>query len=675
MDTVDITSHRVRAPGRCSSCDAPLAHDQRYCLNCGTRRGPLPARVDAMIRGQRQVEPVFVAERGEPSTDEPQDPPGRRALPTPRVASLAVMAMLVFGVVAGSLTGPGGVESLARTLVVSVSPPAAPPSQSSQLQASSGGGGSSSGSPPAAVTETITEPAPASAGGAGAGASGSSSPAGTSTGTGSGTSSSGLLDLPPIKHVFLIMLSGQGYQQSFGLSTGHPYLAKTLRKQGELLSDYYGVASSSLASGIALISGQGPTQQTAADCPQFLPVSSTSTGKESQVLGTGCVYTAHTQTLPDELDAAGFSWRAYIQGIQDAPTGEPTSCRHPALDANDPAQAAQLGDPYVTWRNPFVYFQSITGTRLCAKDDVALSRLAKDLKKTSTTPSFSYIAPDPCDDGVDQPCTTGAPAGLAAADTFLKSVVPEIEASPAYKQDGLIVITSDQAPQTGVDADTSSCCDQPTFPNLTGASAQTAMTADLTTLTGSPTTDTTDTADTTSTDTTTTMTGTTPDTTSTGTTSTSTTSTDTTTTSTRTTSTDTTTTATTTETTTTSGGPTTTTETTPTGPVSTPGTVTSTTISTPPPVPATSTTTTGTTPAATSPAGTSTGEPPGGGQVGALLISRYVKPGSDDVTGTFNHFSLLKTIEDLFSLKHLGYSNDTALPEFDASVFNATQSS
>jgi len=52
-----------------------------------------------------------------------------------------------------------------------------------------------------------------------------------------------------------------------------------------------------------------------------------------------------------------------------------------------------------------------------------------------------------------------------------------------------------------------------------------------------------------------------------------------------------------------------------------------------------------------------------------------VKPGSDDVTGTFNHFSLLKTIEDLFSLKHLGYSSDTALPEFDASVFNVAPQS
>jgi hypothetical protein len=59
--------------------------------------------------------------------------------------------------------------------------------------------------------------------------------------------------------------------------------------------------------------------------------------------------------------------------------------------------------------------------------------------------------------------------------------------------------------------------------------------------------------------------------------------------------------------------------------------------------------------------------------VGALLISRYVKPGSSDAADTFNHFSLLKTVEDLFSLKHLGYSADPSLPEFDSAIFNAYQ--
>ena len=53
-----------------------------------------------------------------------------------------------------------------------------------------------------------------------------------------------------------------------------------------------------------------------------------------------------------------------------------------------------------------------------------------------------------------------------------------------------------------------------------------------------------------------------------------------------------------------------------------------------------------------------------------MVISRYVKAGSADAADTFNHFSLLKTIEDLFSVPKLGYSKDTSLPEFDTVVFN-----
>jgi len=61
----------------------------------------------------------------------------------------------------------------------------------------------------------------------------------------------------------------------------------------------------------------------------------------------------------------------------------------------------------------------------------------------------------------------------------------------------------------------------------------------------------------------------------------------------------------------------------------------------------------------------------GGGQVGLLLISQYVKPGSTDTLDYFNHFSLLGSIEELFGLKRLGYAKDPALPLFYGSVFNA----
>ena len=35
----------------CRECGAQLAHDQRYCVSCGTRRGALPAHVAGLFAG------------------------------------------------------------------------------------------------------------------------------------------------------------------------------------------------------------------------------------------------------------------------------------------------------------------------------------------------------------------------------------------------------------------------------------------------------------------------------------------------------------------------------------------------------------------------------------------------------------------------------------------------
>ena len=62
--------------------------------------------------------------------------------------------------------------------------------------------------------------------------------------------------------------------------------------------------------------------------------------------------------------------------------------------------------------------------------------------------------------------------------------------------------------------------------------------------------------------------------------------------------------------------------------------------------------------------------PKGGGQVGALLISPFVKPATFDQE-PFNDFSLLRTIENLFGLPPLGYAATRGLSSLEASVFSA----
>ena len=636
---------------RCSECSAGLAHDQRYCVECGTRRGPQPAEIAALIGAIREQGPEPDLPPGTPLAGSLADTDRRPAafgfaMPGPRAAAAAVMCMLGFGVIVGSLVGGTSVATLASAPLIVVGmdhPSTTPVAQTvapSQAAGSDSGGGAPASGGSAAAAQSDAQ----------ASASPSTSPAST---TGTDTTSTGLNGLPPVKHVFMIVLSDRGYSQSFGAS--HGYLSGALRRQGEIVLNYYAVAGAPLANEIALISGQGPTVQTATDCPTYSRIKPATKAARGQVLGSGCSYPTSTKTLASELTAAGDTWKAYVQGV---PSGAKSACRVPKAGSKAP-QTAPSKNAYVAWRNPFLYFRSLTSGSACHDDEVGLSRLKTDLKSASTTPSLAYIIPAPCADGSEAPCKPHATPGLAAANTFLKTIVPEIKKSPAYKDGGMIAVTFDQAPQTGEYADPSACCASPaSYPNLRGLPPGTPAAPAGATGPAVPGTATVMTAaDTTTTDTTTT------DTTTTDTTTTDTTTTDTTTT-------DTTTTDTTTSDTTTTGS-TTTTGTTTTGPTTAAGTTT--TATTPPAPTTTGAPATTTTPTSTTPLSLGSGETTptgGGGHVGLLLISRYVKPNSFDAVDYFNHFSLLATIENLFGLKRLGYAGAPGLPLFSTSVFN-----
>ncbi len=132
--------------------------------------------------------------------------------------------------------------------------------------------------------------------------------------------------------------------------------------------------------------------------------------------------------------------------------------------------------------------------------------LVNDLQRESTTPAFSWITPNNCSDAHDATCQgnnlsgafdangnpiytpAGLPAydpeattpknytgGLYASDLFLKYYIPLIEASPAFKDGGLIDVTFDEAnppftignsfnnAQAPGDSGTLTPADQPTF--------------------------------------------------------------------------------------------------------------------------------------------------------------------------------------------------------------------
>ncbi|MGH7880299.1 MAG: alkaline phosphatase family protein, partial [Candidatus Binataceae bacterium] len=162
------------------------------------------------------------------------------------------------------------------------------------------------------------------------------------------------------------------------------------------------------------------------------------------------------------------------------------------------------------------------------------------LKSVATTPNLVFITPNLCNDGHDGPSAICEGGHLKSADRFLQRMVPKILESPAYRQDGMLIITFDEA-KVGYDlvhaidpakTDATACCHEPAGPNVSQPG-----------LTG-----------------------------------------------------------------------------------------------------------------------------PGGGRIGAVILSPDVKAGSVNDT-PYNHYALLRGLEDLFGLDHLGYARDHRLNSFDA-VFN-----
>ncbi len=125
----------------------------------------------------------------------------------------------------------------------------------------------------------------------------------------------------------------------------------------------------------------------------------------------------------------------------------PANCVHPAFgEADEPVPGG-----YAATHNPFAYFHSLLDLGACSANDVPLDGLTKDLRKPETTPNYAYISPTLCNAGVPGQCEGDAtapadPAASAArADAFLKTWVPRIQKSAAFKKDGALIITFTEA--------------------------------------------------------------------------------------------------------------------------------------------------------------------------------------------------------------------------------------
>jgi hypothetical protein len=295
--------------------------------------------------------------------------------------------------------------------------------------------------------------------------------------------------LPPVQHVFVIMLENEDYASTFGDPSADPYLASTLPKEGALLENYYGTGHESNDNYISIVSGQPPNAENQADCQIFDDFAGATMLPNGVESGIGCVYPANVANIGTQLSSRGLNWKAYEEDMGNDPNRESAACGHPSLNSRDGTQDAESGDGYATRHDPFVYFHAVIDNQAyCDAHVVALGSpsgtmpaaalrgetgLATDLKKASTTPAFSFITPNLCDDGHDYPCTnqSGGASALADIDTFLETWVPKIIGSAAFRENGLLEITFDES--DGPQSDSSACChEQPgpgsPLPGITG---------------------------------------------------------------------------------------------------------------------------------------------------------------------------------------------------------------
>ena len=422
-----------------------------------------------------------------------------------------------------------------------------------------------------------------------------------------------------INNIVVIDLENEDFDTSFGPNSPAHYLNDVLVREGMLIDNYYATSHVSQGNYISQISGQASTAKQNNDClnlatlvppftnlkGEFTDVVPATPTADGQVIGNGCVFPPAVKTIGDQLDAKYgdtndgryvYPWRVYAEDMGNIPErdyGTPdlmggTDCAHPPIGGADNSNSATAGDGYATRHNPFVYFHSIIddqgrcsdrvvplGTLTVGQNggsDTFAGHLSEDLKRKKTTPAFSFIIPDLCNDGHDATCKPaevggtstdvegGTAGGLTAADLWLKHWVPLLMQSPAYLSgEMLIVITFDEAGFTSPTSN-SSCCNQQPGPNQAGNPGYNPVLG----LFGA--------------------------------------------------------------------------QTPPTGP----------------------------------------GQYPGGGKIGAVLLNKkYIVPGSHNTTGEYNHYSALRSYEDLLGLDsggtdgkgHLGYAATVGLQSFGDDVF------
>jgi hypothetical protein len=247
----------------------------------------------------------------------------------------------------------------------------------------------------------------------------------------SSAAAAGLEGIPSFAHIVVLTEENESASTTFAPGSPATYL-NSLRNDGVFLPNYYGVGHVSLDNYIAMASGQPPQPLTASDCQT---VSLWTCAQPQGLISSG-------RNLADQLEAAGLTWKSYQDGTD-------TPCFHGPYAAGDTAPDPYQGDSttgaknYADRHNPFIYFPDvIDNPSRCEAHQRPIGDLTTDVANASL-PAFSFITPDTCHDGHDNPCAGQTTGGLAAADAWLSANLPPL-LSYLAANDGLLIINFDE---------------------------------------------------------------------------------------------------------------------------------------------------------------------------------------------------------------------------------------
>jgi phosphatidylinositol-3-phosphatase len=227
--------------------------------------------------------------------------------------------------------------------------------------------------------------------------------------------------VPRFGHVFVIIGENTDYQHL--TPTNAPYLTTTVRNSSAWFDNYYAATHWSQANYVALMSGRF-------------------TACEQADKGYAC--RDDVDNLFHQLDGAGMSWKVWLEaGAAKCDTGSGGTC-----ESNDPCPLTG----FYTTGNPPIDFTDISYPECLANDvpagtpDDGVATFNADLA-SGDVGDFNFVIPNGCDDGEGncQPVNNR----YTQFDDFVAREVPLIEASPAYGNDGVIIVTYDEDQRMG----------------------------------------------------------------------------------------------------------------------------------------------------------------------------------------------------------------------------------